>query len=112
MLGTGQGPMHEYMETVFAEKLGLTMEELEERQDQGQTFWQIAEEKGYTADEASQMMQDAHSTALDQMVTDGTLTQEQTDWMKNCSGKMLGGNGQGGCTGGGGMMGGRWSRDG
>jgi hypothetical protein len=117
MNGTGYGPMHKYMQAALAEKLGLTESELEKSYTDGQTFWQIAEEKGFTTEEATQMMQDARNTALEQMVKEGTLTQEQADWMKSHAGRMMGGNGQGGCQGGGthrggGMMGGRWSRDG
>ena len=117
MMGGEYGPMHETMEAALAGKLGLTEDELEERHDQGQTFLQIAEEKGFTVDEARQMMLDARSAALDQMVKDGTLTQEQADWMKQRSGRMMGGTGAGGCLGtgtprGGGMMGGRWNRGG
>ncbi len=118
MMGGEYGPMHEAMEAALAEKLGLTVDELEDRHADGQTFWQIAEEKGYTLEEARQMMLDARSEALAQAVADGTLTQEQADWMNSRSGRMMGGYGagQGGCTGTGtpqgGRMGGRWSRGG
>ncbi|MBE0695731.1 MAG: hypothetical protein IH586_02300, partial [Anaerolineaceae bacterium] len=117
MMGGEQGAMHEYMEAALAEKLGLTVQALEDLNDQGQTFWQIAEAKGFTVDEAQQMMLDARNIATDKAVKDGTLTQEQADWMKQRSGSMMGnGNGsgvQGDCMGTGtgtprgGRMGGR-----
>jgi hypothetical protein len=122
MMASGSyGPMHDGMQAALAEKLGLTVADLQERQAAGQTFWQIAEEKGYTAEEARQMMLDARGAAIDQAVKDGTLTQDQADWMKSRSGRMMGGQvgtGQAGCMGAGtgtgatrgGMMGGRWGR--
>ena len=116
MMGGEPGAMHAYMEAALAEKLGLTVKELEDLHTQGKTFWQIAEDKGFTTAEAQQMMLDARTTALDQMVKDGTLTQAQADAMKQRSGQMMGNGGQGGCMGGsgtprGGRMGGRWGSD-
>jgi hypothetical protein len=113
MMGGEQGAMHEDMEAALAEKLGLTVEALEDLNDQGKTFWQIAEDKGFTAEEAQQMMLDARTSAIDKAVKDGTLTQAQADWMKQRSGQMMGNGGQGGCMGDGtgttrgGRMGGR-----
>src|SRR5512138_2931420 len=60
----GYGPMHDYMETAIAEKLGITVEELEKQHADGKTFWQIAEEKGLTTEQAQQLMTDARSAAL------------------------------------------------
>ena len=119
----GTGPMHEYMQKALAEKLGITESELEALYAQGKTFWQIAADKGFTTEQAQQMMVDARNAALDAMVKDNVITQEQADWMKNhMSGRGFG-RGGGGCMGGftgnnsgtntpgGGMMGrrgGRW----
>jgi hypothetical protein len=115
------GQMHEYMQPALAKELGLTVEELQDRHDNGETFWQIAEDLGLTTEEALQLKLDARSAALDQMVADDLLTQEQADWMKNRGGNMMNGRGHGGCMGGSGsnpsgngtgFRGGRWSRDG
>lgn len=115
------GPMHTYMQAELAEALGITVDELNAAHADGKTFWQIAEEKGFTVEQAQQLMLDARSVALDAMVADGTITQEQADWMQQRGGMMGGGRGRGygpgGCHGGsgapGGMMGGgRWSQDG
>lgn len=94
----GQGFMHDYMEKIVAEKLGLKVEDLQALHAEGKTFWQIAEEKGLAVEEAQQLMTDARNEALDAMVNDGTITQEQADWMKTRNG------GRGGC-----MGGGRWN---
>lgn len=106
----GTGAMHEYMVAELAEKLGLTLEAYQEQFDQGKTFWQIAEDQGLSVEEAQQIMTDARRLALDQMVQDGVITQEQAEWMKT---RMSGSQaGTSGCMGsgrmGGGRMGGRW----
>jgi len=102
----GQGAMHDYMEKIVADKLGVTVEELEALHADGKTFWQIAEDKGLTVEQAQQLMVDARSEALDAMVKDNLITQEQADWMKNRTGGRMG-SGYGGCMGGGG----RWNSD-
>lgn len=101
MMGaTGQyGPMHEDMQAALAEKLGLTVDELNAAHAEGKTFWDLAQEKGLTVEEAQQAMLDARSAALDAMVKDGTITQEQADWMKSRGGMKGGGYGRGGCMG-------------
>lgn len=123
----GGGTMHDAMVAAFAEKLGMTAEELQARLDEGDTMWQIAEEKDMTLEEFRTAMTDAQAKAVDQAVADGRLTEEQGEWMKNNGGHMFGGGmpgGRGGCHGGGyggggfggmmggggygGMMGGRW----
>ena len=100
----GAGWMHEYMAPAVAEQLDLTVEELEALHAEGQTFWQIAEARGYTLEEAQALLADARAVALDAAVAAGTITQEQADWMNTRmgSGRMMG---QGGCPG----MGGGWN---
>ncbi len=97
MMG-GDRPMHEYMEEAIAEKLGMTVEELEEQYASGLSMWQIAEAQGLSAEEITTLMNEARSEALDAMVADGVITQEQADWMKERGGAMMGGfGGRGGC---------------
>ena len=87
------------MIAVFAEELNIPVADLEARLDQGETMAQIAVSTGLTVDEFRTLMVDARTQAIDQAVTDGTLTQEQADWMKQRSaGQMAGGqmgNGRG-----------------
>jgi len=84
MGASGQyGPMHETMQAALAEKLGMTVDELNAAHADGKTFWDLASEKGLTVEEAQQAMLDARSAGLDAMVKDGTITQEQADWMKS-----------------------------
>lgn len=108
MMGAGQGQMHEYMQAELAAKLGISEADLEKAYSEGKTFWQVAQDKGLTTEQAQQMMIDARNAALDKMVADGKITKDQADWMKNrmngANGMgpgMMGGNGAGGCMGGG-----------
>jgi hypothetical protein len=80
--GTQDGLLHDEMTTVYAEKLGLSVEDLNARLAKGETLAQIASAKGLTADQFRTLMSDARSASVDQAVKDGTLTQAQADWMK------------------------------
>ena len=107
------GPMHETMLTAFAEAFGLSVDEIETRHAAGETMWQIAEAQGYSFEEFTTLMLEARTTALEQAVAAGLLTQEQADWMLSRWGGQ--GSGTGTCQGGtlrggmGGRGGGRWS---
>jgi hypothetical protein len=80
--GTQDGLLHDGMIAVVAEKLGITVENLNTRLANGETMAQIATSKGLTAAQFSTLMADARSQAIDQAVKNGTLTQAQANWMK------------------------------
>lgn len=106
---TGQyGPMHEYMVGAMAEALGMTEEALDAELAAGKTMWQVAEAKGLSLEDYQKLMLDARTAALEKMVADGVLTQDQADWMLN---RMQGMWSQGGCpmNGGASGRGGRWN---
>jgi uncharacterized protein YidB (DUF937 family) len=96
LAGTQSGYLHDEMVAAFAEKLGLTVDELNSRLAKGETLSQIASSKGLTYDEFRTLWSEARSEALDQAVSEGKLTQEQADWMKSRGGGMMGGYGRGG----------------
>lgn len=77
------GLYHDAMVESFAEALGLTASQLEARLDSGETMWQIAEAEGKSWEEFSSIMQAARTNALDQAVENGTITQEQADFMNS-----------------------------
>lgn len=80
----GDGPeylMHDDMMAAFAEALGLSVDALEARLDAGETMADIAQSEGMSRDEFFTLMQDVRSQALEQAVEDGSITQEQADWM-------------------------------
>ena len=80
--GTQDGFLHDEMIAVYAQKLGISVEDLNARLAKGETMAQIASSKGLTADQFTALMADARSQAIDQAVKNGTLTQAQADWMK------------------------------
>lgn len=92
------GPMHESMVTTFAKAFGLTPEALQARLDAGETMWQVAEAQGYDLETFRSLMLEARAEALQQAVDDGTLTQEQADWMSQRMSR-TGGFGNGACDG-------------
>lgn len=95
------GFMHEYMQAALAEALGFSLDEIEAAQKDGKTVWQLAQEKGLTLEEFQAAMTSARQKAIEKMVADGLLTQEQADWMLSRMQNMWGGGfgGRGGCPG-------------
>ncbi|HKJ26421.1 MAG TPA: hypothetical protein VJ965_02185 [Anaerolineales bacterium] len=103
----GDGTMHEDMIAFYADAFNMTADDLNDRLNDGESMFTIAESLGYTADEFYQMMSEARVYALDQALANGTITQEQYDFMQSRS---QGGQGMGGGWGrgsGGRGMGGR-----
>jgi hypothetical protein len=109
----GYGLMHPYMVQAFAEKLGLSADELQSELTAGKTMWQVAQEQGLSDDEIRTTMQEAAKQAITKMVADGVITQQQADWMLQRMGGMLQngfGFGSGPCHGGNwGGPGSRWA---
>jgi len=98
-MGTGDSILHDYMIAAYAEELNIPVADLEARLEQGETMAEIALSTGLTIDQFRTLMVDARTQAIDQAVSDGALTQEQADWMKQRgAGQMAGGqmgNGRG-----------------
>jgi hypothetical protein len=106
------GPMHEYMIEAFAQALDMDAEELESLLDGGKTMWEVAEVGGLSYEEFGELMIEARTKAIEQMVADGLVDQGWAEWML---GRMDGmwnyGGGYGPCHGGGWGRGsgGRWN---
>ena len=103
------GLLHDTMYNAFAQALGLTPEELETRRQAGDTLWDIAQEQGMTTEQFQETMTTARTSAINQAVADGTITQAQADFMLERMQRMAEngfgpgyGAGNGGC-------GGRWN---
>jgi hypothetical protein len=77
----GEGPLHDVMISILAPALGITPEELEQRRDAGETFYQIAIDLGFSEAELPELIIEAKTAALAQAVEEGLITQEQADWM-------------------------------
>ena len=99
MANSEVGIYHEVMVGSFVEALGMTVDQLEARLEDGETIWQIAESEGTTWDDFFAIMSDARSAMLDKAVEDGTMSPEQAEFM-NSRGSARGyGRGYGGCMG-------------
>ena len=99
--GTGDGILHDAMIAAFANELGMSVDALEAKLAAGETVADIAFAQGLTVEEFQTLMTDARAQAVAQAVADGTLTQEQADWMAQRGG----GKGMNGAGGGQGMRG-------
>ncbi len=79
--GDGQWTMFD----TAAEALGLTPEELFAELHAGKSLEEVAEEQGVEIETVQDTMNEARAEArlemIEQAVEDGTLTQEQADWM-------------------------------
>jgi hypothetical protein len=94
--GTTWGILHDEMVAVFAEKLGLTVDDINTRLTAGETMAQIAYSTGMSASDFRTLMTDVRTKAIDLAVKNGTITQEQADWMNTRgNGMMRGGAGPG-----------------
>jgi len=108
-----QGQIHEFVEQVLADKLGMTKVELEAEEAKGISLSQIAINKGIAEAEVTTLLTEVHKTALSQAVKDGLLTQAQADTMLQTlsangfeySHGMMGDHGRRGGKGSGSMMG-------
>jgi hypothetical protein len=103
----GQGQIHEYVEQALADKLGMTVADVETALSSGKSMSQIAIDKGTKAADVTALLSEVHKTALAKAVTDGLLTQAQADTMlqnmtangfnyANCPMQNGGGAGRGG----------------
>lgn len=102
----GMSVMHNAMTQALADKLSISVDELNQQLNSGQTMWQIAESKGWTQEQFQTWMVETHKATLNQLVADGKLTQAQADWMNSHMSQMIAngygyGNSQGagGCPG-------------
>ena len=89
------------MQSVTAETLGMTVEELEAAQAEGKRLPEIAEEKGVEITAVTEAVKAAFEEAVAQAVADGAITQEQADQILSHEGNLRdGGPRQGGKSGG------------
>lgn len=86
--GQMDGFMHDEIISVYAEKLGLAVEVLNERLEAGESMADIALSTGLTLEEFRALMIEVRGLALDKAVQNGELTQEQAEWMKSRGSRM------------------------
>ena len=92
--GVEPGILHDGMISYYAEKLDLTVDQINTRLANGETMAQIAYSTGLTSAQFQTLMLDARTQAIEQAVSAGTLTQTQADAMQQRgAGMMSGGRG-------------------
>lgn len=116
------GLLHDYMEKALAEKLGVPLATVEAQFDAGKTLYQVALDNGVVQADLPAFMLEVRTVAINAALSDGAITQAQTDRMLQSGGRgmgqgmMRGGTGAGACGGTGipvgtGMQrGGRWQQ--
>lgn len=81
-MGTyGDGDLHAYKLAAFAEKIGMSAEEVTALVEAGTRPHEIALENGVAEADLPAFMLEVHQAALEAAVADGILTQEQADFM-------------------------------
>lgn len=68
---------------IAADVLGVTVEELDAARSEGTSMATLLEEAGLTVDEYRTAVSDAYQAAVQGLVDDGTITQEQADLLQS-----------------------------
>lgn len=73
---------YDYVEAVLKNKLSMTDAEIATGFNSGKTMYDLAKEKGMSEDEFKAALLEERNKAVDKAVTDGTITKEDGDSMK------------------------------
>jgi hypothetical protein len=85
------GVLHDALVAAYAEALGLPVDEIEARLEDGETMADIAISTGLTVEEFKTLMDEILQQVVDQAVEDGLLTEEQAEWFLARGARMFGG---------------------
>jgi len=85
------GVLHDALVAAYAEALGLPVDEIEARLEDGETMADIATSTGLTVEEFKTLMDEILQQVVDQAVEDGLLTEEQAEWFLARGSRMFGG---------------------
>lgn len=77
-----QGSLHDELVAAFADALGLEVEDIDTRLEEGETMAEIALSTGMTLEDFHTIMDEVRRQVIDQAVEEGILTKEQAEWMK------------------------------
>ena len=88
-----EGLLHDELMAALADELGISVEDLEARRDAGETMAEITISTGLTLEEFKTLMADIRTAVVDAAVADGTLAEEQAEWMKTRGPGMQAGHG-------------------
>jgi hypothetical protein len=102
------GPLHTYLVSALAERLGLSTEQVESDLLDGKTMYDLALEAGIPSAEIPLLLQEVHQAALEQAVEAGVIDPQQAEWMATHMSLRMQGDGlQGSCATGAGRAAGR-----
>lgn len=73
---------YDYSSSVLKDKLGMTDKEITDGLNVGKTMYDLAKDKGMTADEFKAALIEAKTKSIDKAVSNGTITKEQGDSIK------------------------------
>jgi hypothetical protein len=77
----GEGQFHEELLGALAHGLGISVEDLTSRLEDGESLASIAEAEGLSDSEWTDLWRSAWETALNSAVESGALTRAEADWM-------------------------------
>ena len=77
----GVGILHDYMISAFADVVGLTVDQVNTRISNGETFKEIAIAQGKTEADLPALVTQVRQAVIDKAVADGVITQAQADLM-------------------------------
>lgn len=80
-LREGRGLLHDYIVAAFAEKVGLTVDEVNAAVNAGKTLYQVALDQGIAQADVPALLKSVHETALAAAAVDGVITQAQANQM-------------------------------
>jgi hypothetical protein len=95
--GDGTGPLHDIMVSEMAAALGINVDDLEARLEDGERFYDIAAEAGYEGEDFFALMDQVHAAVVEEALAQGLITEEQAGMMSQGPGR--GGFGPGGMGG-------------
>jgi hypothetical protein len=91
----GDGVLHDYMFQAMADSLGISVDDLSSRIEDGETSYQIALDLGFSEEEIFELMSTARDATIDQALADGVITQEEAEQLRERGGHHRIFNGEG-----------------
>lgn len=73
---------YEFMTNLLKNKFGISDNDITNARNSGKTMYNLAEEKGVTADQFKSAMLEERTKAIDEAVKNGSVTKEQGDALK------------------------------
>lgn len=79
---TNGDTLRDYYLTAVASGFDMSADDLEKQVDSGKSLLDVAAEKDMSVKDFNTLLTNAHTTAVDQMLAEGVISQKQADQMK------------------------------